>query len=144
MVPPTPAVLRFHSAASCSTLRQRGERQAAAGREGLSGRQEQYRLGASADVTPVLKTVFHRQSQQIVAVQCGICFDELKFEISGSFNFNQHEISLDLSSHVPVFKVPLKFKSRDFGACLCHHQRSKHTSCLKHVKTLGFRVHPCL
>ena len=60
----------------------------------------------------------------IVAVQYGICFDELKFEFSGSFNFDGHGISLDFSSQVPVFKVPLKFKSRDFGACLCHHQRS--------------------
>ena len=73
MVPPTPAVLlRFHSAAFCSIQRQRGERQAAAGGEGLGGRQERHRPGASADVTFVLKTVFHRQSQQIVAVQCGM------------------------------------------------------------------------
>ena len=68
-VPPTPAVLRLDSAAFCSILQQRGERQAAAGSEGLGGRQERQRLGASADVTTVLKTGFHRQSQQIVAVQ---------------------------------------------------------------------------
>ena len=60
-VPPTPAVLRFHSAACCSNRRPRGERQAAAGSEGLGGRQERRRLGASADVTTVLTTVFHRQ-----------------------------------------------------------------------------------
>ena len=36
----TSALLRFHSAAYCSKLRPRGERQAAAGREGLSGYQE--------------------------------------------------------------------------------------------------------
>ena len=58
---PTPAVLRLDPAASCSSQRQRGERQAAAGGEGLGGRQGQRRLGASADVTFVLKTVFHRQ-----------------------------------------------------------------------------------
>ena len=62
-VPPTPAVLRSDSAACCSTLRLRGERQAAAGSEGLGGRQERQRLGASADVTTVFKTVFHRQPQ---------------------------------------------------------------------------------
>ena len=72
MVPPTPAVLRSDSAALGSIQRQRGERQAAAGGEGLGGRQEQLRPGASADVTTVLKTVFHRQYQQIVAVQCGM------------------------------------------------------------------------
>ena len=63
VVPPSSAVLRLDSAAFCSRLRPRGERQAAAGGEGLCGRQEQRRPGASADVTPVLKTVFHRQSQ---------------------------------------------------------------------------------
>ena len=72
MVPPTPAVLRLDSAAFCSIRRLRGERQAAAGGEGLGGRQERRGPGASADVTTVLKTVFHRQSQQIVAVQCGM------------------------------------------------------------------------
>ena len=71
------------------------------------------------------------------------CFDELKFEISGSFNFDGHGISLDLSSQVPVFKVPLKFKSRDFGACLCHHQRST-LLVWNMLKALGFRVRPCL
>ena len=49
-VPPTPAVLRSDSAALCSTQRPRGERQAAAGREGLGGRQGRRRPGASADV----------------------------------------------------------------------------------------------
>ena len=72
VVPPTPAVLRLDSAALCSTQRPPGERRAAAGSEGLGGRQGRQRLGASADVTTVLKTVFHRQSQQIVAVQCGM------------------------------------------------------------------------
>ena len=72
VVPPTSAVLRLDSAASCSIQRPRGERQAAAGGEGLGGRQERQRLGASADVTTVLKTVFHRQYQQIAAVQCGM------------------------------------------------------------------------
>ena len=71
-VPPTPAVLRLDSAALCSIFRQSGERQAAVGGEGLGGRQERRRPGASADVTPVLKTVFHRQSQFIAAVQCGM------------------------------------------------------------------------
>ena len=61
VVPPTPAVLRLDSAALGSTQRQRGERQAAVGGKGLGGRQGQRRLGASADVTFVLKTVFHRQ-----------------------------------------------------------------------------------
>ena len=63
VVPPTPAVLRLDPAACCSIRRQRGERQAAVGSEGLSGHQGQLRLGASADITTVLKTVFHRQSQ---------------------------------------------------------------------------------
>ena len=72
VVPPTPVLLRLDSAAFCSKLRLRGERQAAVGGEGLGGRQERQRLGASADVTTVLKTAFHRQSQQIVAVQCGM------------------------------------------------------------------------
>jgi len=58
-----PAVLRSHSAALYSIQRPSGERQAAAGRKGLGGHQEQLRLGASADITTVLKTVFHRQSQ---------------------------------------------------------------------------------
>ena len=49
-VPPTSAVLRFHSAALGSIQRPRGERQAAAGREGLGGRQGRPRPGASADV----------------------------------------------------------------------------------------------
>ena len=45
VVPPTPAVLlRSDSTASCSIPRPRGERQAAAGREGLGGRQERHRL----------------------------------------------------------------------------------------------------
>jgi len=61
VVPPTPAVLRLDSAAFCSIPRPLGERQAAAGGEGLGGRQGQRRPGASADVTPVLTTVFHRQ-----------------------------------------------------------------------------------
>ena len=61
VVPPTPAVLRSHSAAFCSIPRPRGERQAAVGGEGLGGRQAQRRLGASADVATVLTTVFHRQ-----------------------------------------------------------------------------------
>ena len=72
MVPPTPAVLRLDSAAYCSIQQPRGERQAAVGGEGLGGHQEQQRPWASADVTTVLKTVFHRQYQQIAAVQCGM------------------------------------------------------------------------
>ena len=60
---PTPAVLRLDPAALCSTLRPRGDRQAAVGGEGLGGRQERRRPGASADVATVLKTVFHRQPQ---------------------------------------------------------------------------------
>ena len=63
-VPPTSTVLlRFDSAAFCSKPRPSGERQAAAGREGLGGHEGQRRLVASADVITVLKTVFHRQSQ---------------------------------------------------------------------------------
>ena len=68
------------------------------------------------------------------------CFDELKFEISGSFNFDGHGISLDLSSQVPVFKVPLKFKSRDFGAC----HVSVAINAAHFVETGNFGVHPCL
>ena len=46
----------------------------------------------------------------------------------------QHEISLDLSSQVPIFKVALKFKSRDFGR----------VSVEKNKGLEMFRVHPCL
>ena len=46
----------------------------------------------------------------------------------------QHGISLDLSSRVLVFKVPLKFKSRDFGACVCWKKKGLEM----------FRVHRCL
>ena len=60
---PPAVLLRSHSAALYSIQRPSGERQAAAGRKGLGGHQEQLRLGASADITTVLKTVFHRQSQ---------------------------------------------------------------------------------
>ncbi len=46
----------------------------------------------------------------------------------------QHEISLDLSSQVPIFKVALKFKSRDFGR----------VSVEKNKGLEMFRVHPRL
>ena len=35
-----------------------------------------------------------------------------------------HGISWNFSSQVPVFTVPLKFKSCHFGPCLCHNQDS--------------------
>ena len=88
----TPPVLRSDSTALGSSLRPRGVRPAAAGSKGLRGNEERHRLGASADV-PFLTYL--------------LIFFQL-----------QHEIALDFSSQVPVFKVPLKFKSRDFGACV--------------------------
>ena len=71
VVPPTPAVLRSDSAA-CSTRRPREVPKLLLAAKASVDVKDDRRLGASADVTTVLKTVFHRQSQQIVAVQCGM------------------------------------------------------------------------
>ena len=101
--------------------RPRGVRPAAAGSKGLRGNQGPRRLGASADV-PFLKTVFFSPAITITDITGAVqrmWHVSMTYDISFKFFQLQHGISLDLSSQVPVFKVPLKFKSPDFGACVC-------------------------
>ena len=118
-------------------------RPAAAGSKGLRGHQGQRRLGVSADV-PFLNTFFfHRQSQEqsitditdITGAVQRMWHVSMTYDISFKFLFQlQHGISLDLSSQVPIFKVSLKFKSRDFGS----------VSVEKNKGLEMFGVHPCL
>ena len=121
----TPPVLRCHSAALCSNLRPRGVRPAAAGSKGLRGQQGHQRLGASADV-PFLNTFFFTGNHNnrynkldITGAVQRMWRVSMTYDTSFKFFQLQQEISLDLSSQVPVFKVALKFNSRDFGACVC-------------------------